>query len=139
VSEALVDTDILSELLRGRNSGVVQRARKHVTEFGPFSVSAVTVMEIAKGLEKIGRFDELEPVLNRLGSISLLSFGAAESRLAGRIHGALERMGTPIGRADPMIAATALVHGLTLVSGNVQHYRRVVEAGFTVRLENWRE
>lgn len=30
-----------------------------------------------------------------------------------------------IGHADPMIAAIALRHGLTLVTGNLSHYQRI--------------
>jgi len=40
---------------------------------------------------------------------------------------------------DPLIAATALHHQLVLVSANVAHYQRVVQVGYSLRLENWRE
>jgi hypothetical protein len=71
-------------------------------------------MEIAMGLEKAGRSRELDAYLARLRPLPVLKFTAEEARLAGIIHGALERTGATIGRADPMIAATALVHDLTL-------------------------
>lgn len=106
---------------------------------GPFAISTVTVMELAKGLEKAGRADTLEPLLARLGKVQVFPFGEAEARRAGGIYGALERLGTPIGRADPMIAATALVHGLTLVTGNVEHYERIAKLGHPLRIENWRD
>jgi hypothetical protein len=38
-----------------------------------------------------------------------------------------------------MIAATALVHGLTLVTGNVNHYERVRTFGHPLRIETWRD
>ena len=135
VANALIDTDILSELLRGRNARVIARAKEHVSQFGPFAVS---VMEFAKGLEKVGRINELDSLLLRLKPLQILGFTSGEARVAGIIYGALERTGAPIGRADPMIAATALSHDLTLVTGNVNHYERVRTLGHPLRIENWR-
>jgi tRNA(fMet)-specific endonuclease VapC len=65
VTEAILDTDILSELLRGRNARVVARAKDYVTQLGPFAVSVVTLMELAKGLEKAGRPGDLDLILAR--------------------------------------------------------------------------
>ena len=67
---------------------------------------------------------------------SLFDQPAAE--LAGRIAGDLDRIGQPIGRADPMIAAIALTHGLELVTGNTAHYQRVQQLGYPLTLVNWR-
>lgn len=39
----------------------------------------------------------------------------------------------PLGEADLRIAAIALVHGLTPVTGNVRHFERVPE----LTVENW--
>ena len=56
----------------------------------------------------------------------------------GNMYAELERSGQPIGRADPMIAATASTHGLLLVTGNVGHYARLPDLGFELRIANWR-
>ena len=64
----------------------------------------------------------LDLILARLSPLRLLASTSDEARVAGIMHGALERTGATIGRADPMIAATALVQDLTLVTGNVNHY-----------------
>jgi len=37
-----------------------------------------------------------------------------------------------------MIAATALAHGLVLVTRNQEHYQRVCDAGYSLGLDNWR-
>ena len=50
----------------------------------------------------------------------------------------LERTGQPIGFADAMIAATALQHNLTLVTGNISHYQRIQGLGYSLKLDNWR-
>ena len=53
---------------------------------------------------------------------------------AAEIYGKLYRQGQLITDADILIAATALVHNLTLVTENVAHFQRIIE----LRLESWR-
>src|SRR5271166_7089435 len=68
----------------------------------------------------------------------VLALDQAAAELAGRIQGELERVGQPIGRADPIIAATALQNGLELVTGNTAHYQRIQQIGHPLVLVNWR-
>jgi predicted nucleic acid-binding protein len=39
---------------------------------------------------------------------------------------------------SPMIAAIALRHSLTLVTGNLSHYQRIQALGYGLKLDNWR-
>jgi tRNA(fMet)-specific endonuclease VapC len=98
----------------------------------------VTVLEVVKGLQKVRREPELQRFVKSLFSVRVLPLGQPEAVLAGQIYGDLERLGRPIGRADPMIAATAIVHGLVLVTGNEEHYQRVCDAGYALILNNWK-
>jgi tRNA(fMet)-specific endonuclease VapC len=59
-----------------------------------------------------------------------------DTRLAGEIAGGLLRKGITVGVTDTLIAATAIVRRLTLVTGNVGHYERLEPFGLTI--ENWR-
>jgi tRNA(fMet)-specific endonuclease VapC len=68
----------------------------------------------------------------------VLSFDEADEELAGRIAGELERTGRPIGTADSMIAAIAIIQGLELVTGNTAHFHRVQMLGYPLALANWR-
>ncbi len=136
--EALVDTDILSEIMKGRNEVVRSRATEYLATYGSFSISAVTILEVVKGFHKVGREPELQRFVSSLSSVRVLPLAEPEATLAGKIYGDLERLGRPIGRADPMIAATAIVHGLVLVTGNEEHYQRVRDAGYQLTLSNWK-
>ena len=51
---------------------------------------------------------------------------------------ALDRRGTPIGPYDPLIAACALNRELALATGNARHFGFVRDAGYPLRLEDWR-
>jgi tRNA(fMet)-specific endonuclease VapC len=135
---ALLDTDILSEVLKGKNPQVAERASAYLGAYNRLTISVVTLMEVVKGLRKVGREEPLRRFEAGLYRFDVLPFDAEAASLAGRIYGDLERVGQPIGRADPMIAATALRHGLVLVTGNEAHYERIVRAGHALAIENWR-
>ena len=96
-------------------------------------------MEVVKGLHKVRREEQIEEFLSGLPSIEVLTLDTRSSEIAGRIYGDLERSGQTIGRADPLIAGIALRYGLTLVTGNLDHYRRVRQLDYDLELENWRE
>ena len=139
MDKSLLDTDILSEVLRARNAAVVEQAVAYKTEHAKFTLSAVTVMEIVKGFHKMGRTEALNRFLEGLQTSEILIFDMGSAEIAGRIYGDLEKAGQPIGRADVMIAVIALQHGLTLVTGNTRHYQRIKALGFPLHLANWRE
>lgn len=98
----------------------------------------IIVMEIVKGLHKVGRADALKKFLGGLRGIEIISFNESSSIIAGRMFADLENTGQPIGRADPMIAAIAITHDLTLVTGNTTHYERLQKLGYSLKLDNWR-
>jgi predicted nucleic acid-binding protein len=95
-------------------------------------------MEIVKGFHKLQRQDRIEQFLTGLPTVEVLTLDLRSAELAGRIYADLERTGQPIGRADPMIAAVALRHDLTLVTGNVAHYQRIQALDYNLKLDNWR-
>ena len=51
---ALLDTDIFSEFLRGRNATVARRAAAYETVHAHFTVSAVTLLEVVSGWQRRG-------------------------------------------------------------------------------------
>jgi predicted nucleic acid-binding protein len=138
MTESLLDTDIFSEILKGVDQVVAQRATAYRATFGHYTISVITVMEIVKGFHKIGREERIQQFLQHTTQAEILLFGEQSAALAGRIFADLERTGQPIGRADPMIAAIALQHGLTLITGNTTHYERIRTLGYALNIANWR-
>jgi tRNA(fMet)-specific endonuclease VapC len=106
--------------------------------FGHYTISIITVLEIVKGLHKMQREDRIREFLDGLSTVNILTLDVPGAELAGRIYADLERSGQPIGRADPIIAAIAVQHGLTLITGNQAHYERVQDLGYDLKLDNWR-
>jgi tRNA(fMet)-specific endonuclease VapC len=74
------------------------------------------------------RIDKLIPE-----QLPVLPFDESAARRYGVIRAGLEAAGAPIGDADLRIAAIALAHGKTVVTGNVRHFRRVPG----LKVEDW--
>jgi tRNA(fMet)-specific endonuclease VapC len=66
-------------------------------------------MEVVKGLHRLGREEAIERFLSGLSALQVVPVDTEVATLAGRIYADLERAGRPIGRADPLVAAAALV------------------------------
>ncbi|MBI3838270.1 MAG: PIN domain-containing protein [Planctomycetia bacterium] len=138
MDRALLDTDIFSEILKAKNATVAAKGQEYRDTYGLFTISAVTIMEIIKGLRKLGQPERLRSFLDAVSGDEVLPLDMASAEVAGKIHGDLERAGQTIGRADPMVAGIAIHHGLVLVSGNTAHYERIRALGYPLQLDNWR-
>jgi predicted nucleic acid-binding protein len=60
-----------------------------------------------------------------LPAVTVLPFDVAIARPFGEIAADLEARGVMLADVDLQIAATAVYHGLELVTGNVRHFARV--------------
>ena len=135
---SFLDTDMLSEVNKAVDAGLVQVASNYLVEHGSFTMSSITVMEVVRGYRLANRLDRLEVFLTTLSAHEVLPFTRSTAELAGKIDADLIRTGQPIGRADPMIAATAIEHSLQLDTGNISHFMRIRDLGYSLELTNWR-
>ena len=89
--------------------------------------SAVVAAELYKGAFRSdrARFHLVNIEERVLPSVTVLPFDVAVARVYGEIEAGLKKGGTPLADADLQIAATAIHHGLELVTGNVRHFERV--------------
>lgn len=138
MNKALLDTDIYSEVLKAIDPTVATNAATYRSTHGIFTLSVITVMEVIQGLQKVGATSRIGKFRGIIQSEEILDIDQATADLAGMIAGDLDRVGRPIGRCDPIIAAVAITHGLELVTGNTAHYQRVQTLGYPLTLRNWR-
>lgn len=122
----LFDTDAISELLRPRPAAGYVRWLAAVPREEQFT-SAVVVGELFKGAFRSSAVARhLDNVEKRvLPAVTVLSYDVAAARAYGQVRAQLEKSGRPLADADLQIAATALVHDLEVVTGNVRHFKRV--------------
>jgi predicted nucleic acid-binding protein len=120
----LIDTVVLSELRkRERHAGIVQWLRGKAVD--SLFLSVITIGEIERGVlrqrAKNPVFAEaLGAWLDRTIEAYLDRILAVDTRVARRWGQLSARIGH--GGADLLIAATALEHGLTVVTRNVRHF-----------------
>jgi tRNA(fMet)-specific endonuclease VapC len=63
--------------------------------------------------------------LRFLRAVRVLPLTRSTLQQFARIRGRLRQQGTPIGELDILVAATALQHGLTIVTRNRRHFDRI--------------
>jgi tRNA(fMet)-specific endonuclease VapC len=66
LDKALLDTDTFSEVLKRVDAQVVTRATEYRLQFGVYTISTITVVEIVKGLHKVQREERLQEFLRGL-------------------------------------------------------------------------
>lgn len=129
---SMLDTDILSEFLRG-NEKVVAKVDEHLKEHGFISLSIITYYEILNGLlykdakKQLTRFNGFVK-LNKVIPLTLRS-----AKEAAQIQSRLRKKGREIGHTDTLIAGIALSNNLQLISNNTAHFNRIKG----LALSNW--
>jgi len=132
---ALLDTDTLTEFLKRRNPNVGLHATAYLLQHGVFTFSSVTRFEVLRGLKEkgaesqIARFGEFCQRSTVLPVTEAVFDRASDLWVFGR------QSGQPCQDADLLIAATALEHGLTLVTGNTSHFAWIP----SLALADWRQ
>jgi len=119
----LLDTNIVSDLVRHPQGQVAQRIR----EVGETLVctSIIVAAELRYGATKKASprlTAQLQAVLNAL---DILPFEAPADSTYGLLRTRLEQAGQPIGGNDLLIAAQAVSLGYTIVTDNEREFARI--------------
>lgn len=124
----LVDTNVLSEARKGTraNPGVRDFFREAARSRANVFLSAVTIGELRRGIELIrhrGDADQAQRLERWFARIldhyadCVLDFDAEVAQVWGKL-----RVPHPENALDKQIAATALIHGLTVVTRNAKDF-----------------
>jgi len=132
MEEVILDTDILSFILR-KHPAVLPKARAYLVEYSQFTFTIITRYEVLRGLKaknairQIANFDRL---CNVSAVLPLTDEAVVE---AANIYAHLKRQGTLIMDADILIAASAIIRGMKVVTNNNSHFLRIPN----LQIENW--
>ena len=121
---ALIDTDILSEFLRGHEK-VVAHVDDYLKEFGHINISIITYYEILNGLLYKDAKKQLEKFEAFVKLNRVIPLTVKTARSAATIQADLRKRGAEIGHTDTLIAGIALTNKMQLVTNNVNHFKRV--------------
>ena len=127
----LLDTNIVSQLIRTPRSPVARRIR----EVGEAQVctSIIVAAELRYGAVKKGSPGLIAQVEAVLGALDVLPFEAPADTTYGLLRARLEQAGRPIGGNDLLIAAQAMALGYTIVTDNDREFARIED----LPRENW--
>lgn len=130
----LLDTNIVSHVIRGDEPGV--RERLQGLAVGMVVISAVTEAELRYGLARRGHPEGLvQRVQAFLMRVDILPWDSAAAQACGTLRAACEAAGTVLAALDMMIAAHALAANAILVSRD----RAFARVGGGLRVESWLE
>ena len=126
-----LDANPLVDLMRGRPQALLRRF--DTVDPSAVSVSTIVVGELWLGAEKAGGFVESTKVERVLGMFAKVEITEPVANEYARIRAYLEAIGQKMDGNDLWVAATALVHGATLVTADTA-FARVPD----LRVEDWR-
>jgi toxin FitB len=116
----LCDTNVLSEFVRPRPSG---RLLEWAEGVSAILVSSVTIEEIYYGLSWKANPRVLTAIESFIAErCELLPVDAEIAKQSGVMRGVFQARGMTRSPQDMLIAATAQIHQLTLVTRNVRHF-----------------
>jgi tRNA(fMet)-specific endonuclease VapC len=130
----LLDTDILSEVIKQRNAAVTAKATAYLQQFGQFTISAFSRFEVRRGYLLKSATPQLARFEVFCSHSVVLPVTDAIFDHAALLWAEAQQGGHPCGDADLVIAATALVHGLVLATGNVRHFSWITG----LKIADWR-
>lgn len=96
MTKSVLDTDIFSEVLRGRDATVARRAADYRLEHGRLTITTVTVTEIVTGFARAQREGLVSRFVGELDRMDILPLDRESAVLAGRIDAALHDTGQPV-------------------------------------------
>ena len=130
----LFDTDIISLVVKASPPpALIDRLTK--IPFALQFTTSINAAEVFYGACQVERSEAIVRAFETLvlSRLTVLPFDLESARVFGRLKASLESRGQPRSEPDLRIAAIALHHGLTIVTGNVRHFSGI--PGLAV--ENW--
>jgi tRNA(fMet)-specific endonuclease VapC len=129
---SLLDTDILSEFLRG-NSKVAAKVEEHVEVYGLVNLSIITYYEILNGLLYKDAKKQLKKFTDFVELNKVIPMTMRTAKVAAEIYADLRKKVREIGHTDTLIAGIDIANDLQLVTNNTDHFKRIKG----LEIENW--
>ena len=123
----LLDTCVVSEIRHPQGAPAVKAAVESLDDESTF-LSVVTLGELAGGVARLAQGRRRRELMAWLDGLEthfadrILSFGPGTARLWGELDALARNAGRRASAADGMIAATARVHGLHVMTRNVADF-----------------
>ena len=120
----LIDTDVLIWYMRG-NSNALSAIKK----YNGFAISVVTYMELVQGMRNKNELRLLRKALKAWNTKIIYITEEISSKAMFYVE--QHYLSHSVQLADALIGATAVSHGIPLLTGNTKHYKIVKEIKLT--------
>jgi tRNA(fMet)-specific endonuclease VapC len=132
----LLDTNVVSHIMQGRDTGLLNQLA--ATSVGQVAISSVTLAEIEYGLQRRGEPVRLRNALSQvLLRMDVLPWDEDVAVHYGALCAKLEAQGINLSDMDMMIAAHAVAVGATLVSQDKAFAQVAAQGALGFQLEIW--
>lgn len=115
------------------NSAAMDSVSQYVKRHKHISLSIITYYELLRGLKAIGSDKKIAAFQAFMAQCEIIPLTQPIIETAAEIYAALKDQGMLIEDADILIAATAINKGMSLVTDNIEHFRRV----HGIKIHNW--
>jgi len=127
----LLDTNTLIYFFKGMGN-----VSKNLFSYSPkdIFIPSIVIYELEVGIAKSSNSKKRKEQLNLLlEQIQIIDFCEKEAKESAKIRATLEKLGTPIGPMDILIAGCANANNLTLVTNDTKEFERVDD----LRIVDW--
>jgi len=126
----ILDTNVVIAFFNG-NKEILKRIQAEVDRI---ALSTLVVAELDYGAKSSKKAEENLAKLYRFVDITrVVPFDFECAKVFGTIKSKLRKLGKPTGEMDALIAATAMAHKSTLITGNRKHFKNIED----LNLEIW--
>jgi len=128
----MLDTNMCIYIIKQKPKKVINNFKK--LSFSEVGISSIVLSELEYGVVK-----STKPTQNRLAltqflaPLEILPYDDIAAFYYGKLRAHLQKMGTPIGSLDMLIAAHTLSVGCSLVTNNASEFQRVPR----LKILNW--
>ncbi|MEX0978053.1 MAG: type II toxin-antitoxin system VapC family toxin [Pirellulales bacterium] len=138
MDRSLLDTSTLSDVIAPtakRRPAVTDHLQRYLAEHGRLTFSQISCYEILRGLRKKRAAAQIERFATFCKHSELVPVAYDVLDRAAQLWADGRQRGITVDDSDLVIAATALLEGLPLVTANARHFAWI--DGLTI--SNWRE
>ena len=134
MKQCTLDTNIITAFLKN-DLRVVQRVSDYLELFEKLTINIISYYKILRGLKDLGNEEKLKRFEGFIQENELVSIRKETVEKAAEIYAYLKKEGNLIEDADILMASTAIVEDLVLITNNIKHFKRVKG----LRIDNWIE
>ncbi len=134
MTRCTLDTNIITAFLKN-DLRVVDRVSDYLEHFDKLTINIISYYEILRGLKDLANDEKIRMFEDFILENELVSIKKETVEKAAEIYAYLKKEGNLIEDADILMASTAIVENLVLITNNIRHFKRIKG----LKLDNWIE